>query len=306
MEIREFITNIAGIRVARQSGEEIAAYCPWHDDQNASLAINPTKGMWHCFGGCTKGSGGLQGFFRKLDNSGSLSQRYLAMFAGQVDLPKIEIDSPDDKLIGDGYEVNELPLASANDYLRSRGITDDTVREFGIKYHSMDNSIVMPIHIKNEYIGYVRRNISSNPKYLNSKNLQRDQIIYPFDNFKADNGNGAVYVCEGPFDALKAHQMGLKNTICTLGGLISDNQCRLIVELGTSVILVVDKDDSGVRIAEANAKKLMTKFGTWVEFTVAPGIAKDFGEANDLSSLEVYSPFQLQAINRDLQYLIRS
>ena len=306
MEIREFITNIAGIRVARQSGEEIAAYCPWHHDQNASLAINPTKGMWHCFGGCTKGSGGLQGFFRKLDNSGSLSQRYLAMFAGQVDLPKIEIDSPDDKLIGDGYEVNELPLASANDYLRSRGITDDTVREFGIKYHSMDNSIVMPIHIKNEYIGYVRRNISSNPKYLNSKNLQRDQIIYPFDNFKADNGNGAVYVCEGPFDALKAHQMGLKNTICTLGGLISDNQCRLIGELGTSVILVVDKDDSGVRIAEANAKKLMTNFGTWVEFTVAPGIAKDFGEANDLSSLEVYSPFQLQAINRDLQYLIRS
>jgi len=304
VEIREFLTNIAGIRVARQSGEEIACYCPWHDDRNASLAINPTKGMWHCFGGCTKGSGGLQGFFRKLDNSGSLSQRYIAMFAGQVGLPIIDIDSPDDKLISGGYDVNELPLAAENDYLRSRGITEDTVREFGIRYHGMDDSIVMPIYIKNEYIGYVRRNISSNPKYLNSKNLQRDQIIYPFDHFKPDSG--AVYVCEGPFDALKAHQMGLKNTICTLGGLISNNQCRLIAELGTSVILVVDKDDSGVRIAEANAKKLMNKFGTWVEFTVAPGIAKDFGEAHDFSALEVYSPFQLQAINKDLQYLIRS
>jgi DNA primase len=304
MEIREFLTNIAGIRVARQSGEEIACYCPWHDDQNASLAINYTKGMWHCFGGCTKGSGGLQGFFRKLDNSGSLSQRYIAMFAGQGDLLRIEIDSPDDKLIGNGYDVNELPMASENDYLRSRGITEDTVREFGIRYHGMDDSIVMPIYIKHEYIGYVRRNISSNPKYLNSKNLQRDQIIYPFDHFKSDFG--AVYVCEGPFDALKAHQMGLKNTICTLGGLISDNQCRLIGELGTSIILVVDKDDSGVRIAEANAKKLMKKFGIWVEFTVAPGIAKDFGEANDFSTLKSYSPFQLQAINRDLHYLIRS
>jgi len=303
MEIREFLTNIAGIRVARQSGEEIACYCPWHDDQNASLAINPTKGMWHCFGGCTKGSGGLEGFFRKLDNSGSLSQRYIAMFASQVGLPKIEIDSPDDKLIS-GYDVHELPMASENDYLRSRGITEDTVREFDIRYHGMDNAIVMPIYIKNKYIGYVRRNISSNPKYLNSKNLQRDQIIYPFDNFKT--AFGAVYVCEGPFDAIKAHQLGLKNTICTLGGLISDNQCRLIGELGTSVILVVDKDDSGVRIAEANAKKLMKKFGIWVEFTVAPGIAKDFGEAHDLSALEIYSPFQLQAINRDLQYLIRS
>ena len=75
MEIREFLTKVAGIRVARQSGDEISCYCPWHDDNNASLQINYVTGQWNDFGGCTKGSGGLQGFFRKLDNTGSLSQR---------------------------------------------------------------------------------------------------------------------------------------------------------------------------------------------------------------------------------------
>jgi len=306
MEIREFLTNVAGIRVARQSGDEISCYCPWHDDNNASLQINYVTGKWNDFGGCTKGSGGLQGFFRKLDNTGSLSQRYLAMFAGQVGMSMmLDIDSPDDKIIDDGYSVEDLPLALDNDYLEGRGITEDTVQTFDIKYHVMDNSIVMPINIKDKYIGYVRRNISSNPKYLNSKNLERDRIVYPYDKFESSD-EGIVFVCEGPFDALKAHQLGLKNTICTLGGLISDNQCILIGELGTQVVLVVDKDDSGIRIAEANNRKLTTKFGMWTSYTVAPGNCKDFGDANDLSNLEIYSPYQLEAISKDLKYLMRS
>ena len=306
MQIREFLTNVAGIRVARQSGDEIACYCPWHDDNNASLQLNPATGQWNDFGGCTKGSGGLQRFFRKLDNTGSLSQRYLAMFATQVGMTAaLEIDAPDDKLVDDGYTVEDLPLALGNGYLDSRGITDDTVKHFDIKFHGMDQSIVMPINIKDKYFGYVRRNISSNPKYLNSKSLNRDQIVYPYDHFEPSS-DGTVFVCEGPFDALKAHQLGRKNTICTLGGLISDNQCILIGELGSQVVLVVDKDDSGIRIAESNHKKLMSKFGMWTSYTVAPGNSKDFGDANDLSKLEIYSQFQLLAINKDLKYLMRS
>ena len=68
----------------------------------------------------------------------------------------------------------------------------------------------------------------------------------------------------------------------------------------------MDKDDSGVRITENNTSKLIGKYGFWVDYTVAPGLAKDFGDATDLSNLEIYNPYQLKAINRDLTYLIRS
>jgi DNA primase len=158
--------------------------------------------------------------------------------------------------------------------------------------------------MRGELIGYIRRNISSNPKYLNSNNLPRDVIIYPFDQF--EHQEGTVFVCEGPFDAIKAHQLGLKNTVCTLGGVVSDNQCRLLGELGSRIVLCIDKDDSGIRITESNTNKLTGKYGFSVEYTTAPGIAKDFGEANDLSNLEIISPYELKAINRNLEYVIRS
>jgi hypothetical protein len=88
--------------------------------------------------------------------------------------------------------------------------------------------------------------------------------------------------------------------------VISDNQVRLLGELGSRIILVVDKDDSGIRISETNTKKLVSKYGFDVHYTTAPGQAKDFGEASDLSNLEVVSPYQLKAINRSLEYIIKN
>jgi DNA primase len=38
--------------------------CPFHDDQNASFAVNPEKNYWHCFAGC--GGGSLIDFYMKL------------------------------------------------------------------------------------------------------------------------------------------------------------------------------------------------------------------------------------------------
>jgi DNA primase len=306
MTIREFISQIAQLRVAKSHGDEILVYCPWHDDQNASLAINPVKGMFHCFSGCVKGSGGLLSLFEKLDETGVVANKYLTMFAADISnfMPVLDFNHDAEIESDTGYDVMSLPLALQNEYLEGRGITEETVRRFDLRYHSSDDCIVIPIEMRGKSIGYIRRNISSNPKYLNSNSLPRDLLIYPFDLFQ--HKESTVFVCEGPFDAIKAHQLGLRNTVCTLGGVISDNQCRLLGELGSHIILVVDKDDSGIRITETNTKNLVGKYGFAVDYTTAPGQAKDFGEATDLSDLKIVSPYQLKAINRDLNYIIRS
>ena len=242
MEIREFLTQIAQLRVARSSGDEIAAYCPWHDDQNASLAINHLKGMYHCFGGCVKGSGGLVGLFDKLDETGAVSSRYIQLFA--IDAvrafpkPVREIDPTSH--LDDGYDVMELPLALENEYLGSRGISDDTVRKFGLRYHLDDNCIVIPIIMKEKLVGYKRRNISTNPKYLNSSGLTRDTIVYPFDLFESNNNT--IYVCEGPFDAITISGVSI------LGSEINDVQQELINNLNRQVIVVPDRDAPGEKL----------------------------------------------------------
>ena len=39
----------------RQVGKNLVATCPWHEDKEASLVVNPKKQLFHCFGCKTKG-----------------------------------------------------------------------------------------------------------------------------------------------------------------------------------------------------------------------------------------------------------
>ncbi len=47
-----------------KAGNEYMGLCPFHDDQNPSLSVNPEKGVWHCFG-CGK-SGNYQTLLQEL------------------------------------------------------------------------------------------------------------------------------------------------------------------------------------------------------------------------------------------------
>ena len=79
----ETFLNRVGLKVGRVSKGEYSCYCPWHEDNNASLFINPSKGVYHCFGGCVKGSGGLIGLFDKLDDTGKVTAKYVQVFAAE-------------------------------------------------------------------------------------------------------------------------------------------------------------------------------------------------------------------------------
>ena len=66
MTIAEFLQD-AGLVITKHYGDEIEAYCPWHNDTNASLAINVKKPAYHCFNGCIKGRGSLKRLLDKLN-----------------------------------------------------------------------------------------------------------------------------------------------------------------------------------------------------------------------------------------------
>jgi len=78
MTIVEFLQD-AGLNVTKHYGDEIVAYCPWHDDRNASLAINVNGKGWHCFNGCGKGRN-LQSLLDKLQPKVNLYQQFLDLF----------------------------------------------------------------------------------------------------------------------------------------------------------------------------------------------------------------------------------
>ena len=48
------LAEARGIKLTR-SGKELIGLCPFHDDRNPSLNIDPVKNVWNCKGACGEG-----------------------------------------------------------------------------------------------------------------------------------------------------------------------------------------------------------------------------------------------------------
>lgn len=290
----------AGLNIARSYGDEVVAYCPWHNDSTASLAINVKNG-WHCFAGCGKGRT-IQNLLEWLAPKKNLYQQYLDQFP-QFYIKALNFDKSEEPKIVELYDVNELPLALDHEYLKQRGITNDSVNQFGLRYHRGFNSIIIPIYKNKQLMGSVQRRILGNPKYINSAGMDKDRILYPFDHFQPSDDNKVILV-EGLLDAIKAHQGGIHNVVSTFGGNVSQYQIRDLGSLARTVVICPDKDDAGLRMAERTTKMLQ-KLGLGVEYTFAQGkFHKDFGDMTDFTSLEYHSYWKLKILRRDLNYLL--
>jgi len=294
VEVKEFLEKEVGLRILREGrNNELMIYCPIHGDNNASLALNYRTGQYHCFAGCVKGSDGMEGFFRAIDADKNIFLRFATIFS-----TLIRYDEPE--LKKDDVEVEVLPLALDNKYLQSRRVSNETVEKFQIKYHKGFDAIFVPLYMDSKLKGYVRRNIRTQPKYLNSQNLDRDRLLFPFDSVKPSELG--VIVVEGVFDVLNAYEKGLTNVVASLGGFISPGQMRLLGRLHRNVVLCPDRDESGLRIAEQNTKNLM-KYGFNISYTFAPEGYKDFGDVRNFGRLKTHSYFQLAAQHKDLKFI---
>lgn len=293
--IAEFLQE-AGLVITKTYGDEIVAYCPWHSDRTASLCINPKQG-WHCFAGCGKGKY-MKSLLQKLEPDRDLYQIFVSqypMFLLRDDETK-EVDDDETK-----YIIEDLPSAKDNIYLNQRGITNQTIDDFNIRYHVAFNSIIVPIYQNGTLLGSVQRKISGNPRYINSSGMDRDRALFPFD--KVQSKDDKIILVEGLFDAIRAHQEGVTNTVCTFGGHVSHTQASLLGSLAKTVVICPDKDASGLKMAYKTTSLLMT-FGINVEYTFAPGKAKDFGDVKDFSQLEYHSYWKIKALQRDLKYFM--
>jgi len=297
MTIIEFLED-AGLIFTKKTGEEVVAYCPWHDDRNASLAINIHKGAYHCFNGCIKGRDGMKRLLEKLDPNRNLYQILIDRFPELYIRKYIDATPIPENVVK--YDVTQLSYAVDNPYLMTRGITNQTIIDFDIKYHVSFDSIIVPIYQKGELLGSVQRNISGNPKYINSPGMDRDKAVFPLDKVECDD---KVIIVEGLFDSINAHQWGVKNTVCTFGGNVSHEQAKILATLARTVVICPDKDASGIKMAYKTTDTLM-KLGLNVEYTFPSGKAKDFGDMTDFTRLEYHSYWKLKAIQKDLNYMM--
>jgi len=145
---RNDIVSIIGSYIRLQKkGSNHMGLCPFHNEKTPSFSVSSAKQMYHCFG-CGVG-GNVFTFIMEYENYSFIEAlKFLAERAG-VNLPEQEYSEEAKKqsdLKGRLLEVNKqaakyfyYQLISprgqvAHEYLVNRGLTEETIKQFGLGY----------------------------------------------------------------------------------------------------------------------------------------------------------------------------
>ena len=190
---RNPIEDVVGQYVSlKRSGSNLFGLCPFHGEKTASFSVNPTKGIYYCFG-CHKG-GGAVNFMMEIEGlSYPDAVRSLAKRAG--------MEVPEDEQYQSRYRAQERLWAlhkeaarffhsqlyapngrAALDYALDRGMPKSTLTTFGIGYapDSWD-SLVKALRAK----GYTDEELKNSglvtvgKKNGNLYDRFRDRLMFP-------------------------------------------------------------------------------------------------------------------------------
>ncbi len=300
---RSDIVEVIGSYVRlKHSGSSYAGLCPFHSEKTPSFYVSPARQMYKCFG-CGAG-GNVITFVMEYENySFPEAMEYLAGRAGIV-LPKqdmtreqrerenlrmllLEINTKAAKYY---YAKLKSPKGKAGyEYLRSRGLTDETITRFGLGYagqggdelyqymkhegyrdemlketglFKMDergaydkfwNRVMFPImDVNNRVIGFGGRVMGdAKPKYLNSPETKLfDKSRNLFGlNYAKQGKRKYLILCEGYMDVIAMQQAGFTGAVASLGTAFTEQQANLLRRYADEVLLTYDSDEAGVKAA---------------------------------------------------------
>lgn len=136
----------------KKKGSSYFGLCPFHNEKSPSFSVSRDKQMYYCFG-CGAG-GNVFTFLMEYENfSFPEALKYLAERAG-MELPEEELNEEAKREMDEKAKLREMNKLSANyfyyllhskrgqkglAYLKDRGITDETMKRFGLGYADIYN-----------------------------------------------------------------------------------------------------------------------------------------------------------------------
>lgn len=116
------------------------------------------------------------------------------------------------------------------------------------------------------------------PKYRNSS-YTKTAHLYGLDKAKESIRDlNRVYVVEGYFDAIMAHQKGICNVVATCGTLFSSRQLIILSRYTENICLLFDNDEAGHTSANRVMQKLGHSSDVNLEYKFTPDGSKDLDE----------------------------
>ena len=280
----------------KREGRTYKTPCPFHDDKTPSLAIDPAKNLWHCFG-CGAGGDGITfleksrnlSFGQAADLWRELTGEQPRHKKGYSMIATASLTNHDLQLFSRLQQFYVKDLAKnekALSYLEKRGITDlETVRAFGLGYvsgsglpklnESQENRLkelgilnnqgnetlygclVCPLYDESgQVVSFWGRRILPGSNPHRALSGSRRGFIHP-----QGAKNGSVTLVEGFLDAIACFQAGVRNVIPVGGATTVDRSLLELLskEKVREVVLALDPDEAGDQGAELWAQALQQR-----------------------------------------------
>ena len=298
----DIVDIVSGYVKLTKKGSNYFGLCPFHNEKSPSFSVSPSKQMYYCFG-CGAGGNAITFVMEYENYTFPEALKMLADRAG-VKLPEVEYSKEARAQADLKSAILEVNRKAANyfyyqlkspqgqigyKYLTGRGLTDETIRRFGLGFaHKTSddlyrylkqqgyqdsllketglvfveergahdkfwNRVMFPImDVNNRVIGFGGRVMGDGtPKYLNSPETKVfDKSRNLYGlNYARTSREGYMLICEGYMDVIAMHQAGFNNAVASLGTALTSLQAGLMKRYTDEVLVIYDSDEAGVKAA---------------------------------------------------------
>jgi DNA primase len=279
------LVRARGVELKRK-GKQLVGLCPFHDDRNPSLVVDPNKQLWNCLGACGEGGDVYKWVMKSEGLSFKQAHQHLLRIGTRDSMiVEAENESQASGLIWleravAHYHRRLLETPAAQDYLRSRGITSpEIVTTFRLGYvegsllkivsaegkaalkrigvltergrELMSGCVVFPLvdARTGQVVNLYGRSVKHNP--------QLTHLYLPGPKRGVFNPQGArntdeVIIAESVIDACAVWSAGIRNVMPVYGtnGLTDEIIAHLRECRTKRVVLMLDSDAAGEHAAK--------------------------------------------------------
>lgn len=242
------------------SNFEYYFFCPFCHHYHAKLAINLSKGKWHCWK-CGAAGNRLLSLLRRLDVSHQQIQELRDILADEV-VAYVEEESQAELRLPEGAKPlwvpsKEYEYKHALRYLAQRKVTAADIIRYGMLYCSSyggqySNRVIIPSYdVDGNLNFFTARDFFGNNK-LKYRNPPVSKNIVGFE-FHI-NWNYPIVLCEGPMDAIAIKW----NAVPLFGKTVPKRlQQRIVEKKVKEIYIALDEDASkeALRIAQSFMKE---------------------------------------------------
>lgn len=250
-----------------KKGANYLCLCPFHDDHNPSMSVNPEKGIYTCFR-CHE-TGGVFKFVQNYQNVGFVEAVHIVAELTGIKLDETYKSSTRYDKHYDAVELaykfyqNNLRTEEGKDavkYLKKRGINDEIIDEFGIGYAPNKPDVITKLLLNKDFDENILLETGLSNRGNSLYDLFRNRITFPIHN---TNGKPVGFSARIFDNSDEAKYINTKETPIFRKGEILFNYHRAQNEARrVKSIIIVEGQLDAIRIYASGIKNVVATMGT--------------------------------------------